>query len=48
MTFLDIYKQITFLERERDRNINLHCTRVAARYQREIDKLKKELEKVKK
>lgn len=48
MNFLDIHKQMAFLERERDRNINLHCPRVADRYQREIDKLKKELEKTKK
>ena len=45
MSFLNIYKKITEHEKERDRNLRLHCERVAARHQREIDKLNKELEK---
>lgn len=45
MSFLDIHKKITDHERERDRNLRLHCPRVASKHQREIDKLVKILEK---
>ena len=35
--------QIRKYEAERDRNLKLHCVRVAAKFQRMIDKLNAEL-----
>ena len=34
-------EEIKRLERERDRNLAIHCNYVAAKYQRMIDKIKK-------
>jgi|GEM_PF-1157227 len=35
-------EEIKRLEKERDRNLAIHCNYVAAKYQRMIDKIKKE------
>lgn len=46
MTKTEIMIKIRQYEEERDRNIRIHCERVAAKFQRMIDKLNKELESV--
>lgn len=42
MTEREIDRQILLLQKEMDFNNRIHCYRVAARIQREIDKLRKE------
>ncbi len=37
----EIKYKIAYYEAERDRNLKIHCPRVAAKFQRMIDKLKK-------
>lgn len=37
-----IEEEIKRLEKERDRNLAIHCDYVAAKFQRMIDKIKKE------
>lgn len=39
----EIKYKIAYYEAERDRNLKIHCPRVAAKFQRMIDKLKKEI-----
>ena len=39
----EIKYKIAYYEAERDRNLKIHCLRVAAKFQRMIDKLKKEI-----
>lgn len=36
-------EEIARLEKERDRNLSIHCYRVAAKFQRMIDNLKKKM-----
>jgi redox-regulated HSP33 family molecular chaperone len=36
-------EEIKRLERERDRNLAIHCNYVAAKYQRMIEKIEKEM-----
>lgn len=36
-------KEIKRLEKERDRNLAIHCNYVAAKYQRMIEKIEKEM-----
>lgn len=38
----EINSKIRYYEAERNRNLAIHCPHVAARWQRMIDKLKKE------
>lgn len=38
-------EEIKRLERERDRNLRLHCPLVAAKFQRMIDRIKSENDK---
>lgn len=45
MTNEEILDKIRHYEAERDRNMALHCVRVAAKFQRMIDKLKKDITK---
>lgn len=47
MSKYEIMIKIRQYEAERDRNLRLRCQRVAAKFQRMIDELNKELEKVK-
>lgn len=42
MTDREIDRQILLLQKEVDFNNRIHCYRVAARIQREIDRLRKE------
>lgn len=37
-------EELKRLERERDRNLAIHCEYVAAKFQRVIDRIKKEME----
>jgi hypothetical protein len=37
-------EELKRLERERDRNLAIHCEYVAAKFQRMIDRIKKEME----
>lgn len=39
----EIKYKIAYYEAERDRNLKIHCPRVDAKFQRMIDKLKKEI-----
>lgn len=43
MSHKSIKYRIAYYETERDRNLKIHCPRVAAKFQRMIDKLKKEI-----
>lgn len=46
MTKEAILDKIRYYEAERDRNIAIHCPHVAAKFQRMIDELNKELSKL--
>ena len=48
MTKLEYYNKISEYEAQRDFNLSIHCPLVAAKFQRYIDKLKKEYEQEKK
>lgn len=37
-------EELKRLEKERDRNLAIHCEYVAAKFQRMIDRIKKEME----
>ncbi len=38
-------EELKRLEKERDRNLAIHCEYVAAKFQRMIDRIKKEMER---